>query len=91
MIPGIGYTMVLIGAIISTYYNVIIAFTVFYFFASFNSKLPWMECHESWQTIGCTNIAGNGKCTYYLNNSCAKKGNLNIYPLPLKRSNRKCL
>ena len=52
--------MVVIGAVISTYYNVIIAFTVFYFFASFNSKLPWTECHESWQSPGCTNIAGKG-------------------------------
>lgn len=34
------------------FYNVIISWALYYFFASFTSRLPWMECGE-WSTENC--------------------------------------
>jgi hypothetical protein len=47
---GLGYGMVIVSAIVMLYYNLIIAWTLFYMFASFNSVLPWQKCEE-WSTI----------------------------------------
>lgn len=33
-----------------TYYTSLIALTVYYFFASFSSELPWSRCLKSWGT-----------------------------------------
>lgn len=46
---GLGYGMVIVSAIVMLYYNLIIAWTLFYMFASFNSVLPWQNCEE-WST-----------------------------------------
>ena len=40
---GIGYTMLLISILVSIYYNVLMAYTIFYLFVSFTSHLPWSE------------------------------------------------
>jgi SNF family Na+-dependent transporter len=47
---GLGYGMVIVSAIVMLYYNLIIAWTLFYMFASFNSVLPWQKCEE-WSTV----------------------------------------
>ncbi|KAJ9583871.1 hypothetical protein L9F63_021785, partial [Diploptera punctata] len=47
---GLGYGMVIVSAIVMLYYNLIIAWTIFYMFASFSSVLPWEKCEE-WSTI----------------------------------------
>lgn len=33
-----------------TYYTSLIALTIYYFFASFSSELPWSRCLQSWGT-----------------------------------------
>ena len=38
---GLGYGMLCVTAYVAIYYNVIIAWSIFYTFASFTSKLPW--------------------------------------------------
>jgi len=40
---GIGYTMFLISVLVSVYYNVLMAYTIYYLYASFTSRLPWSE------------------------------------------------
>ena len=40
--------MVCISAMVGIYYNVIIAYTVFYFFSSLTSALPWESCDNEW-------------------------------------------
>ena len=35
------------------FYNVIIAWALYYFFASFTSELPWMSCNNTWNTPQC--------------------------------------
>jgi solute carrier family 6 amino acid transporter-like protein 5/7/9/14 len=47
---GLGYGMVIVSATVMLYYNLIIAWTLFYMFASFNSVLPWQNCEE-WSTV----------------------------------------
>ena len=52
LIAGIGYGMIIISSIVATYYNIIIAWTIFYVFASMTKELPWERCHNSWSTHG---------------------------------------
>ncbi|XP_028968574.1 sodium-dependent proline transporter [Galendromus occidentalis] len=44
---GVGYAQLVTATIVAIYYNVIIAYTVFYMAQSFRSELPWASC-ESW-------------------------------------------
>uniref|UniRef100_H2ZHW7 Transporter n=1 Tax=Ciona savignyi TaxID=51511 RepID=H2ZHW7_CIOSA len=45
---GVGICMVVLSAFVGIYYNVIIAYTVFYFFSSLTSNLPWESCNNWW-------------------------------------------
>jgi len=57
--------MVIISAIVCVYYNVIIAWTVYYFVLSFNWELPWSTCNNDWNTPNCYTRSGNN--THYFN------------------------
>ncbi|XP_029462566.1 sodium- and chloride-dependent neutral and basic amino acid transporter B(0+)-like isoform X1 [Rhinatrema bivittatum] len=50
---GLGIGTVLVSALVSIYYNVIIAYSIYYFFASFQSVLPWSDCFE-WADEKCS-------------------------------------
>ncbi|XP_072030982.1 sodium- and chloride-dependent glycine transporter 1-like [Amphiura filiformis] len=50
---GLGWTMVIVSGIVVIYYNMIIAYTLFYFFASFNKVVPWSSCDNNWNTEFC--------------------------------------
>jgi len=56
ILRGIGACMVILNIFVSIYYNVIIAYTVFYFFASLTSKLPWTECNNFWNSADCSSV-----------------------------------
>lgn len=56
---GIGLGMVIITFLCSVYYNVIIAWTFYYMFASFRKQLPWEHCSEPWMTKMCKSDRGN--------------------------------
>jgi len=51
--------MVIISAIVCVYYNVIIAWTVYYFVLSFSWELPWSTCNNDWNTDNCYTRSGN--------------------------------
>ncbi|XP_065082711.1 sodium-dependent dopamine transporter isoform X2 [Ochlerotatus camptorhynchus] len=53
LFKGIGYAVVLIAFYVDFYYNVIIAWSLRFFFASFASQLPWTLCNNEWNTIFC--------------------------------------
>lgn len=36
--------MMLISLVVAIYYNVIMAYTLFYFFSSMQETLPWTQC-----------------------------------------------
>jgi len=59
MLAGVGFGMVIISAIVCVYYNVIIAWTVYYFVLSFSWELPWATCGHYWNTDKCYTRSGN--------------------------------
>ena len=44
---GLGYGMLMITFLVVIYYNLIIAWTIYYTFAGFTSQLPWTDCGTS--------------------------------------------
>uniref|UniRef100_A0A671W5W1 Transporter n=1 Tax=Sparus aurata TaxID=8175 RepID=A0A671W5W1_SPAAU len=64
---GVGYTVILIALYVGFYYNVIIAWSLYYLFSSMTSELPWLRCDNYWNSPNCTDpkainssIIGNG-------------------------------
>uniref|UniRef100_A0AAR2IGR6 Solute carrier family 6 member 14 n=1 Tax=Pygocentrus nattereri TaxID=42514 RepID=A0AAR2IGR6_PYGNA len=55
---GVGITMMLVSTFVSIYYNVIIAYSIYYLFASFQEPLPWSDC-SNWSDMNC-NITARG-------------------------------
>ena len=47
LFTGIGAAQVFVSSIVSIYYNVIIAWSLFYLVASFTTSLPWAKCYRS--------------------------------------------
>lgn len=58
LFQGLGYAMFLMSAMVGVYYNMLIAWALFYLFSSFSSitsftdKLPWSSCENEWNTMG---------------------------------------
>ena len=52
---GLGWATAVNSFLVSIYYNVIIAWCLFYFFASFRRTLQWGECDNWWNTDRCVN------------------------------------
>ncbi|CAN7987502.1 unnamed protein product, partial [Ixodes pacificus] len=57
LFKGVGYTVVMIAFYVDFYYNVIIAWALYYLVASFSSELPWTHCNNSWNTDHCLELA----------------------------------
>ncbi|XP_023214582.1 sodium- and chloride-dependent glycine transporter 1-like [Centruroides sculpturatus] len=53
LFKGLGYGMVIISGIVCIYYNVIIAWTLYYIYQSLTSLLPWSTCNNWWNTPNC--------------------------------------
>ena len=49
---GLGLASIVVCFLVSLYYNVIIAWCVFYFFKSFQNPLPWTSCPLEPVTVG---------------------------------------
>lgn len=48
--------MVIISAMVCTYYNVIIMYSIYYMMVSFvnlDTKLPWQKCDKEWASSLC--------------------------------------
>uniref|UniRef100_W8B744 Transporter n=6 Tax=Ceratitis capitata TaxID=7213 RepID=W8B744_CERCA len=68
---GLGAGMVIVSAIVMLYYNLIIAWTIFYMCASFRRQLPWQNCEAAWSTENCFSYEMADQCdavngTFYL-------------------------
>lgn len=53
LFTGIGYAMFLMSALVGIYYNMILAWAMFYFLSSFTTQLPWSSCDNWWNTEAC--------------------------------------
>ncbi|XP_045518901.1 sodium- and chloride-dependent GABA transporter ine-like [Pieris brassicae] len=53
LLKGAGLASVVISFLMSTYYAVIIAWAIYYFFTSFKSEVPWATCSNRWNTPSC--------------------------------------
>jgi solute carrier family 6 GABA transporter-like protein 6/8/11/12/13 len=53
LLKGTGIATVFISFFLSTYYVVIIAWALYFLFASFASEVPWSSCNNTWNTQDC--------------------------------------
>ncbi|XP_028025550.1 sodium- and chloride-dependent GABA transporter ine-like [Bombyx mandarina] len=53
LFKGAGLASVVISFLMSTYYAVIIAWAIYYFFTSFKTEVPWASCSNRWNTDMC--------------------------------------
>lgn len=51
---GVGFSMLVVSFLCCVYYNVIIAWCLYYMFKSFASVVPWANCNNWWNTPSCT-------------------------------------
>lgn len=50
---GLGFAMIAATFYVAIYYNMIIAWTIFYMFAGFQSELPWSHCNSRYSSPRC--------------------------------------
>lgn len=62
---------ILIVSLVAIYYNMIIAYVLFYLFASLTSDLPWQHCGNWWNTELCLDhrVLKAGNATFPVNTS----------------------
>lgn len=53
MAKGVGFSMLVVSFLCCVYYNVIIAWCLYYMFKSFASIVPWANCDNWWNTPNC--------------------------------------
>ncbi|KAF0308904.1 Sodium- and chloride-dependent GABA transporter ine [Amphibalanus amphitrite] len=53
LFKGAGLATVVISFLFCSYYNVVIAWALYYMFASFQSQIPWASCNNTWNTATC--------------------------------------
>ena len=76
LLSGIGIGYIVVNALVCIYYNVIIALSIYYLFASLTTELPWASCGHAWNTDACgdpsTDAAGETACDVILH-ACPPK------------------
>ncbi|KAK7469916.1 hypothetical protein BaRGS_00036079, partial [Batillaria attramentaria] len=58
LFKGVGYSMVLISALVSVYYNMVTAWAFHFLFTSLTARLPWGFCNNTWNTLILSNCSG---------------------------------
>lgn len=53
LFKGLGMASVCVSGMIGYYYNVIIAYSFHFFFASMTSEVPWALCNNTWNSDHC--------------------------------------
>lgn len=53
LFSGVGFCAVLVAFYVSFYYNVIIAWALYFLTASATPDLPWIHCNNTWNTAHC--------------------------------------
>lgn len=63
LFKGLGFANFLASVFVALYYNMIIAWTIYYLFSSFTSQLPWDSCDNDFNSPYCFNINGFRNCS----------------------------
>lgn len=68
---GVGCMMVIYSAFVGIYYNVIIAYAIYYFFSSLTSteNLPWVGCNSHWSDPATCAMMNSNTSTALANGS----------------------
>ncbi|XP_044034677.1 sodium- and chloride-dependent neutral and basic amino acid transporter B(0+) isoform X1 [Siniperca chuatsi] len=87
ILQGVGVAMTMVTLIVSVYYNVIIAYSLYYMFASFQSPLPWSSC-LSWADSNCSrtptvycNVSGVLVANWTQENSTCPSSDMTTVPV----------
>ncbi|XP_042873256.1 sodium- and chloride-dependent glycine transporter 1-like [Penaeus japonicus] len=71
---GLGWGMVLMTGFFCIYYNIILAWSLFYTFASCSGTLPWASCDNDFNSVECYSQDAAAACRnqslFYYNKSC---------------------
>jgi solute carrier family 6 amino acid transporter-like protein 5/7/9/14 len=62
---GLGFANFISQCFVGLYYNMIIAWTIYYLFASFTSDLPWQYCDNEYNDQYCFSFSGFKECDDY--------------------------
>ena len=64
---GVGAAQCVVSLIVAIYYNVIMAYCLYYIFASFATELPWTTCSEDWfQGVGADSRCYPGNLPFFV-------------------------
>ena len=63
-LKGIGTAGIVVAAYVVLYYNIIVAWCLFYFFASWNTELPWITCGNWWNSENCITTGTEDVCVH---------------------------
>lgn len=58
---GIGFAMIAVAFLCTVYYNVIVAWVLYYMYASMRKEVPWKYCNNEWNTNRCVQGTRKGK------------------------------
>merc|ERR1712088_406704 len=59
---GLGFANIFAQSFVGLYYNMIIAWTIYYMFASFTSDLPWQYCNNDFNDGNCFSVTAFKEC-----------------------------
>ncbi|XP_072126481.1 sodium- and chloride-dependent neutral and basic amino acid transporter B(0+)-like isoform X3 [Mobula birostris] len=87
ILQGVGITMMIVVTCSNLAYNCIIAYSLFYLFASFQSPLPWVDCFSWWGADEtCSRTPRDLLCNLTLKNGYSEIVNTTW----LQRNNKTC-
>ncbi|XP_063607516.1 sodium- and chloride-dependent glycine transporter 2-like [Penaeus indicus] len=71
---GLGWGMVMMTALFCVYYNIILAWVLFYIFASCTGSLPWATCDGDFNSVECYSQDAAAACRneslFFYNKTC---------------------
>ncbi|XP_041454388.1 sodium-dependent noradrenaline transporter-like isoform X2 [Lytechinus variegatus] len=91
---GVGWAVLVIAWYVGFSYNVVIAWSFYYLFASFTGELPWTYCNKDWNTPYCFDDSMNASyveidgATVWLNASTGTTPAKEYFDLEMLRRDR---